>query len=111
MDDDVRRLQALIHRRPDVARQLAAVARERELELYDRRIEALQRARATLEGAPTAPLPRRELRQCARLCRRMAWTDEEVARLVESLDAQPPRRGPSRRTRSALSQFVQGLFA
>lgn len=81
--------------------------REKELLDYERRIRALQAAKATLASSPVYALSKSQ-RRAARLCQAYDWSEEEVAQMIEVFLKQNPG-GENGRNNSAIASGVSRL--
>ena len=63
--------------------------RKKEIAEIDRRIAALQDAKASLAKAPVYRFDRSKLKTAREVCNSNGWVEEDAARLVEQFKARP----------------------
>ena len=88
----IRRMESILKSRPDFVDYVSQEHRKCAIVEYERRIEALQHAKATLEGTPVYRLHRKNYKNAEQLCKQIGWKDEDAARIIEEFLQKRPAR-------------------
>ena len=89
---DYASMNQMLRTRTDFVDFMSVECRGRCLELYDRRIAALQEARRTLETSTIYRLGKAQTKSAQQLCHDHEWTEEDAALLLEKFAASTPSR-------------------
>ncbi len=95
MPNDFQRMDILFKQRPEFFDYMAQQQRSFKLRDYDMRIEALKKARVTLEQTPVYRLSKAEVKSAETLCGAQGWTKEDAAFFVEDFQRRCPASNKS----------------
>ena len=85
---DYRRMDALLQQ-IEFVDFVSVELRKKEISEIDRRIAALQDAKASLAKAPVYRFDRSKYKTAREVCNSNGWVEEDAARLVEGFKARP----------------------
>lgn len=104
--DDIAHMDRMLRSDAQFVEFVSKRARESDLRALDLRIEALQRAKASLEKTPVKKPSRKEYKNARVWCAKQNWSEEEVHEMIAEYRRQFPNLNTV--TKSGLS-VMQGM--
>ena len=90
MPADIADMDRLLRSDANFVEFMSKKARESDLKDIDVRIQALQRAKETLQESPLRKIHRKEYKNAKTWCSRQNWTEEEVHEMIVEYRRQTP---------------------